>query len=656
MVGMRFPAPLLLLLGWCLGGMMAATTSSSAVPGAAATSSFGTSSPAEIGSSASSSASVSLADELAPVTNMDAGSFHVVVIIRDSTVNVVKDWGANGKGQLGLNDTKDRGDNNGDVGNLLPEVVLGTDLQAVHVTAGLRHTAAIMNDETVRGWGYNRKGQLGVGTLWDVGDEAEEMGDFMAVTELGDVTPVAISAGGWHTCVIVVGDLVKCWGYNQWGELGLEDKDDRGDDPDEMGDNLDFVDLGSNARVFSLALGDWHSCALLDGGDVKCFGKNYAGQLGYGDTENRGDDPGEMGDDLDTVNLNGKKATAIAAGEEHTCAILEDGDLICWGLGSSGQLGQGNAMNVGDGEGEDVSSLDPIDLGTGRTAIEVTAGGNHTCALLDNYDVKCWGENDYGELGQEDTQPRGLAPNQMGDNLEAISLPTGWTLHSLSAGYYHTCALGSEIGSVDSVVCWGANFNGQIGLGISETEHIGDEEGEMGENLQMANLGGEFVAEPGDEWYEQQWFYIACGCVGAVLLCCLFVLCRQAHGDSSGRGPVKTRAVAKPRTGETPANGRSPVPGYKKSPVPPGYKKSPLPGSEETPNGSAGSGPNSHATAPPATVPAAAAAVGAKTRTKASPPPNNAAKSGKPGKAGRSGGMIGPNPSSTPAAFGGEQA
>ncbi|CBN79487.1 hypothetical protein Esi_0254_0019 [Ectocarpus siliculosus] len=81
--------------------MMAATTSSSAAAGATATSSIGTSSPAEIGSSASSSsASASLSDELAPVTSMDAGSFHVVVIIRDSTVNVVKDWGANGKGQI----------------------------------------------------------------------------------------------------------------------------------------------------------------------------------------------------------------------------------------------------------------------------------------------------------------------------------------------------------------------------------------------------------------------------------------------------------------------------------------------------------------------------------------------------------------------------
>ncbi|CAN0382815.1 unnamed protein product, partial [Hapterophycus canaliculatus] len=132
-----------------------------------------------------------------------------------------------------------------------------------------------------------------------------------------------------------------------------------------------------------------------------------------------------------------------------------------------------------------------IELGAGRTAIEVTAGGNHTCALLDNDDVKCWGENFYGELGQGDTFMRGVTPGQMGDNLAPISLPEGWKLHSLSAGYYHTCALVTEVGSSDSIVCWGSNVYGQIGLGDSETEHTGDEDGEMGENLQVANLGGE---------------------------------------------------------------------------------------------------------------------------------------------------------------------
>lgn len=118
--------------------------------------------------------------------------------------------------QLGLNDTKDRGDNDGHVGDLLPAVQLGTGLEAVAVSAGLRHTAAIMSDGSVRSWGYNRKGQLGVASIFDVGDGPDEMGDNMFETPLGDVTPVSITAGGWHTCAIVDDDALKCWGEQVW--------------------------------------------------------------------------------------------------------------------------------------------------------------------------------------------------------------------------------------------------------------------------------------------------------------------------------------------------------------------------------------------------------------------------------------------------------
>lgn len=119
--------------------------------------------------------------------------------------------------QLGLNDTKDRGDNDGDVGNLLPFVSIGTGVQAVEVTAGLRHTAAILDDGTIRGWGYNAKGQLGVGTTLNVGDGPGEMGDNMVVTDIGTVTPATIAAGGWHTCAVTDDKQLKCWGKSTQG-------------------------------------------------------------------------------------------------------------------------------------------------------------------------------------------------------------------------------------------------------------------------------------------------------------------------------------------------------------------------------------------------------------------------------------------------------
>ncbi|CAN0438998.1 unnamed protein product, partial [Laminaria digitata] len=159
--------------------------------------------------------------------------------------------------------------------------------------------------------------------------------------------------------------------------------------------------------------------------------------------------------------------------------------------------------------------------------------------------LQCWGENNYGELGLGDTFYRGIAPNQMGDFLPALELPEGWTLHALSAGYYHTCALVEQEDTVGNVVCWGANDHGQIGLGISETEHIGDEPDEMGDNLSPANLEDAFVEPEGDKWYEEVWFYIACGVVGGFLLCCLCVLCSRAHKDNSGRGIGKGHPAGK---------------------------------------------------------------------------------------------------------------
>jgi alpha-tubulin suppressor-like RCC1 family protein len=142
-----------------------------------------------------------------------------------------------------------------------------------------------------------------------------------------------------------------------------------------------------------------------------------------GDTNDRGDNPGEMGDNLPVVDLGtGKTAVKLAVGNAHACARLNDNSLKCWGYGSFAQLGTGDTMTRGDNPGEMGNNLPVVNLGTGKTTMAFFLGSAHTCAILNDGTVKCWGYNYEGQLGQGDQNNRGDNPGEMGDNLPAVSL------------------------------------------------------------------------------------------------------------------------------------------------------------------------------------------------------------------------------------------
>ena len=231
----------------------------------------------------------------------------------------------------------------------------------------------------------------------------------------------SITAGSSHTCALTHSATVKCWGENAFGQLGLGDVLPRGDAPGEMGNALPAVDLGTGRTATAITAGSNHTCALLDNATVKCWGKNDSGQLGLGDALPRGDAPGEMGNALPAVDLGtGRTATAITAGSNHTCALLDNATVKCWGNGGYGQLGQDSTVTLGDGAGE-MAALPAVNLGAGRTATAITAGGYHTCALLDNGQVKCWGYNVHGQLGQGSTASLGDGAGEMAA-LTAVNL------------------------------------------------------------------------------------------------------------------------------------------------------------------------------------------------------------------------------------------
>jgi alpha-tubulin suppressor-like RCC1 family protein len=130
-----------------------------------------------------------------------------------------------------------------------------------------------------------------------------------------------------------------------------------------------------------------------------------------------------MGDALAPVNLGaGKTAAAISATGSHTCALLNDGTIKCWGSNDSGQLGQGDAEDRGDEPREMGDALAPVDVGAGKIATSVSAAGGYTCALLNDGCAKCWGRNERGQLGLGDRANRGDEPGEMGDALPAVKL------------------------------------------------------------------------------------------------------------------------------------------------------------------------------------------------------------------------------------------
>lgn len=316
------------------------------------------------------------------------------------------------------------------------------------IRAGENHTCALFNNGLLRCWGRNHMGQLGYGNTLPIGTTSSNLpytaGD---VALLSPATRLA--TGSNHTCALLDSGLVRCWGNNQYGQLGYGNAQNIGDNeqPWRAGD----VDVG--APVQDIVAGGDHTCALLTDGNVRCWGLGGSGQLGYGTTTN-------VNDPSTRANVNvGGPVRQLSAGGNHTCALLETGRVRCWGLHTSGQLGysHGGAVYLPANAGD-------VNLGTPTTrALQVVAGSVHTCALLDTGGIKCWGYGADGRLGYNNTTTQTTPP------AATVNLD-GATAYQLSAGGAHTCALLST----GKARCWGNGINGQLGIG--SVLDIGDNE------------------------------------------------------------------------------------------------------------------------------------------------------------------------------------
>lgn len=266
------------------------------------------------------------------------------------------------------------------------------------------------------------------------------------------VTDLAL--GSQHTCLLDAAGSVRCWGGDTFGQLG--------DGPSTRSDVASArhaypLELGE--RADAIVAGAFHSCALLKGGDVRCWGNSSFGQLGLGQRANVGDD------ELPAASPPLHFATPVkqlAAGANHTCALLGDGTVRCWGDNAFGQLGLGTRANVGDDES--AASLGPVTLEA--PVVSLVAGQQHTCVLLEDGNVRCWGGNAWGQLGL--ARNGNVGDDELPSSVSALAL--GGAARAISAGARHTCALLTD----GTARCWGDNGSGQLGYG--HAQRIGDDE------------------------------------------------------------------------------------------------------------------------------------------------------------------------------------
>jgi len=264
----------------------------------------------------------------------------------------VKCWGANTNGELGNGSPPVFGDQglvSGVERSPVPVDVVGLASDVVAVTTGAAHACALTRAGGVKCWGANTNGELGNGSRPVYDARGEAVSGVVSSAEPVDVTGLAsgvlsVDAGGQHTCAVLVGGSVRCWGRNFDGQLGdgaapeLDEQDVPVSGETASGIPVEVVGLG--AAAVSVTAGDVHTCAVLAGGAVRCWGGNFAGQLGDGvDLESESSVPNRGRRDRpgDVVGL-ASGVVAVSAGDARTCALTDAGAILCWGRNEGGAL------------------------------------------------------------------------------------------------------------------------------------------------------------------------------------------------------------------------------------------------------------------------------------------------------------------------------
>lgn len=362
-------------------------------------------------------------------TQLALGHDHTCVLLADGAVRC---WGPGTFGRLGTGSTTTIGDD--EPASAGKPVALGG--KAVAITAGAMHTCALLDTKRVRCWGRGNDGQLGYGSPDDVGDDETpaSAGD----VPLGeDVLQVA--AGGDATCALLASGMVRCWGDNLDGALGLPGtKQPRKVGDDEPVTSLPGIKL--DRAVVQLAGARGEMCALFDDYKVRCWGEIT------GST-----DPHHAADKRLDLEIGGD--VAKLSGSTLMCVITTKGGARCWGTSRALSSSVGVDRNSGD---DWVVLADAPDLPLPSPVEHIAMSGDHACALLVGGKVRCWGDGRLGILGAPSGNVVSVA--------DAMEVDLGAPAIDLAAGAFHTCAVTNDGG----VRCWGMAKDGRLGYGTAE--------------------------------------------------------------------------------------------------------------------------------------------------------------------------------------------
>lgn len=387
-----------------------------------------------------------------PVTveGLDASIVEVVAsssfACAHTDTGAVNCWGNNSSGQLGDNTTTD---------SSTPVAVQDLAGPVIGLSSSSSHICAVLESGQLQCWGANRFGQLGLGCATAPHLLPQSLSPFPSKI-------IGLQTGWNHTCAMNAQGQLFCWGWNERGQVGLP----AGDAPEPV------EVVGIDEEVTALALGVSHSCALTAGGDVKCWGSNVQGQLGDGSNASC--------QQVVDVALGGK-AKALAAGSNHTCAVLTSGQVRCWGNNREHQINADSELNY----------LSPVAPSVPVSNVMALGGGeDHTCALLADRGVTCWGSNLYEQVAAATTisdavtLDSGRYQNCTVDSAGALTCwgsrglvispqqpysvtTAGDVASSVASGENHGCAI------IDGAVrCWGVGLDGQLGAGAGITNTV----------------------------------------------------------------------------------------------------------------------------------------------------------------------------------------